>query len=409
MTVDPRADVVARQYERWTYPEPIQNIELWLRGNWQWFDPSHAHRAMWPDRPYRPDLDILIAGCGTNQAAVFAYNNRGAKVVAVDVSQASLDHERYLKDKHGLKNLELKLLPIEDLPGIGQSFDLIVSTGVLHHLADPQIGMNALAALLRPDGVAGIMVYARYGRVGVELMQAVFRELGLTQDEDSLRLVKEAIGMLAPTHPLRRYLEIAPDLEFDGGLVDTFLHGRDRSYTVDDCVALVESAGLVFQDWLLKSAYYPPDLTQPDSEFFGAINRLAPEKIWPVMERINTQNGCHFFTATRPERDAGSYRIDFSAPNALDYVPLLRMRCAIGGNEISRPGWRLRLDATHLAFAQQIDGERSIREIAERVAQTGLLPADRSEFDHLGLDFFQGLWRADFIAIDLSRSFARSD
>jgi SAM-dependent methyltransferase len=48
------------------------------------------------------DLDILIAGCGTNQAAVSAYRNPGAKVVGIDISQPSLDHQQYLKDKHGL-------------------------------------------------------------------------------------------------------------------------------------------------------------------------------------------------------------------------------------------------------------------------------------------------------------------
>ena len=31
MNDDPRADVVSRQYERWTYPEPIQDLEAWLR------------------------------------------------------------------------------------------------------------------------------------------------------------------------------------------------------------------------------------------------------------------------------------------------------------------------------------------------------------------------------------------
>jgi SAM-dependent methyltransferase len=99
---NPKADVVTRQYERWRYPEPIQDLEAWLRSNWEWFDPSHASQILWPEREYRRDLDILIAGCGTNQAAVFAVNNPDAKVVAVDVSQPSLDHQQYLKDKHGL-------------------------------------------------------------------------------------------------------------------------------------------------------------------------------------------------------------------------------------------------------------------------------------------------------------------
>lgn len=52
----------------------------------------------WPDQEEKRDLDILIAVCGTNQAAVFAYRNPGAKVVGVDISQPSLDHQQYLND-----------------------------------------------------------------------------------------------------------------------------------------------------------------------------------------------------------------------------------------------------------------------------------------------------------------------
>ena len=403
MTNSPRADVVARQYEKWQYPEPIQNLETWLSNNWQWFDPSHAHRILWPDRPLQPDLDILIAGCGTNQAAVFAYTNRASKVVAIDVSQPSLDHSKYLKDKYALKNLELRLLPIEEAPTLEQKFDLIVSTGVLHHMAEPKVGMKALADCLRPDGVAAIMLYARYGRAGVELLQAIFRDLGLKQDEESLRIVKETIAALAPSHPVKSYISIAPDLQFDAGLVDTFLHGRDRSYTVEDCLDLVDSAGLVFQDWFLKTSYYPPTLTEPSSGFYAAVNQLPAAKMWAVMERIKTLNACHFFLATHADRPAESYRIDFAAGNALDYVPLMRLRCGVSGQEIFRPGWRITLDPTHLAFAQHVDGERTIRDIAERVAQSGVLsPANQAELEYIGLELFEGLWRMDFIAIDLS-------
>ncbi len=403
---DPRADVVARQYDRWTYPEPIKNLEGWLRHSWQRFDPSHNHRIFWPDRPYQADIDILIAGCGTNQAAVFAYNNRAARVVGIDVSQTALDHEQYLKDKYALKNLELHHLPIEEVSSLDRDFDLVVSTGVLHHLAEPEAGMRALADVLRPEGVLGIMLYALYGRTGVESMQGVFREMGLTQDEDSLHMVKQAIAVLPQAHPLRSYLAIAPDLEFDAGLVDTFLHGRDRAYTVEDCLELVGSAGLVFQDWLLNTSYHPLTLVNPDSEFYAAVDRLPREKMWSVMERINTLNACHFFMATRADRDPAGYRIDFSAANALDYVPLFRLRSDLAGDEIFRPGWRLRFSPVHLAFAREIDAERSIRDIATRVAESGVVGGDQSELEDIALHLFEGLWRTDFIAIDLSRAVA---
>jgi SAM-dependent methyltransferase len=98
---DPRADVVSRQYERWRYPEPIQDLHAMPEDTSHWFDPSRFQRNLWPDPEYKPDLDILIAGCGTNQAAVFVYRNPDAKVVGVDVSRPSVDHQRYLRTSTG--------------------------------------------------------------------------------------------------------------------------------------------------------------------------------------------------------------------------------------------------------------------------------------------------------------------
>ena len=117
---------MARQYQRWAYPAPVLDLEEWSAANFDWMDPVHAHRIYWPDREYTPELDILIAGCGANQAACFALTNPSAKVVAIDVSQPSLDHQQYLKDKHGLKNLELHLLPIEELSALGLDFVALV-------------------------------------------------------------------------------------------------------------------------------------------------------------------------------------------------------------------------------------------------------------------------------------------
>jgi SAM-dependent methyltransferase len=128
MTNNSLSDVVSDQYSRWLYPAPILDLRKWLASNWQWFDPSHAHRLFWPDRNYKSDMDILIAGCGSNQAAVFAYTNPAATVVAIDVSQSALDHHQFLKNKYEMKNLELHLLPIEEASALQRDFDLIVSS-----------------------------------------------------------------------------------------------------------------------------------------------------------------------------------------------------------------------------------------------------------------------------------------
>ncbi len=399
---NPKADVVSRQYERWRYPEPIQDLKAWLRSNWQWFDPSHASRILWPDREYQHDLDILIAGCGTNQAAVFAYTNPDAKVVAVDVSQPSLDHQQYLKDKHGLRNLDLRLLPIEELPTLGTDFDLIVSTGVLHHMAEPLVGMKALAACLRPSGAIGVMLYAKYGRAGVEMLESTFRDLGLQQDEASLRVVKEIISRLPADHPARSYLKMSGDARFDALLVDTFLHGRARSYTVADCLDLVAQAGLAFQGWLRKAPYYHHESLSPTPELSSALSGKPESKIWSAMERLHWSNACHFFMACSRDRPKNSYAIDFSTIKCLDYVPLMRMRCGLADAEIFRPNWRMPLNSTQLPYVQNIDGHRTIREIAAAVAQgQGVGRGRIVDFEKFGRKLFESLWRLDFLAIAL--------
>ena len=50
VTNTPLTDIVSNQYARWMYPQPILDLPAWLSGNWQWFDPSHAHRMLWLDR-----------------------------------------------------------------------------------------------------------------------------------------------------------------------------------------------------------------------------------------------------------------------------------------------------------------------------------------------------------------------
>ena len=403
MNEEPRADVVARQYERWRYPEPIHDLAAWVETNWEWFDPVHAHRVLWPDRAYKPDIDILIAGCGTNQAAVFAFTNPAANVVAVDVSQPSLDHQRYLKEKYRLTNLQLHLLPIEELPALRRDFDLIVSTGVLHHLADPLLGVKTLARCLRREGVLGLMLYAKYGRIGVELLQSVFDDLGLHQDDASVQTVKEAISSLSRDHPVQSYLKIARDLASDAALVDTFLHSRDRSYTVEDCLSLVAAAGLLFQGWFFKAPYYAHDVSGPTSVFHGAVNALPQTKAWSVMERVNTLNACHFFMACRGDRPKESYTIDFSTANSLNYVPQMRMRCGVSGAEIFRPDWRIDLNPTQLHFVRNLDGRRTIREIAACVARSNdPTETGAARLEQLGRKLFQSLWRLDFISMALN-------
>jgi hypothetical protein len=90
-----------------------------------------------------------------------------------------------------------------------------------------------------------------------------------------------------------------------------------------ECVAAVADGsahGGVFGGGLVSSA-------SQRSGLFPIVNALPETKLWSVMERINTMTTCHFFMACSPHRPKGSYTIDFSTTESLDFVPLMRMRC----------------------------------------------------------------------------------
>lgn len=397
---DPLQDGVARQYERWIYPNPIEDLEAASRESYEQADPAVNHRLYWPDREYPDGLEILVAGCGANQAAAIAFGNPKARVTGIDISDASLAHEQRLKEKHRLDNLDLARLPIETAGTLGRDFDLIISTGVLHHLADPLAGLRALVPLLRRDGVAVLMLYGKYARQGVEAAQALFRLLGLDQSPRSIALVREILERMPAHHPVKASLG-SRDTQFDAGMVDLFLHERERSYTVRDCLDFAAAAGLVFQGWLESGRYDPRARLPADSPAAQAIGGLSGSELWSAAELFSADIGRHFFIACRPDRVRASYTIDFTGARCLAYVPHLRRSLRLGENpdhpatplSIERLGNVFHLGPEMAAACRLIDGRTTIGQIAARVFPA---PDQAREF---GRAFFESLWRFGLIAL----------
>jgi len=83
-------------YERYPYPRPIVDLKQYGR-LWQSPDRRRAdYHLFWPARPYRDDYCILIAGCGTSQAAKHALRWPAARVVGIDFSATSVRHTEQL-------------------------------------------------------------------------------------------------------------------------------------------------------------------------------------------------------------------------------------------------------------------------------------------------------------------------
>lgn len=397
-------ELVARQYKDWVYPQPIPDMSAFVKQYFDLSDPSLFRRKLWPRKIEPENLSILIAGCGANQAAHYAFTNRNSEVLGIDVSDSSLGHETYLKQEHRLNNLELLHMSLGDIGSLGRTFDLIVCTGVLHHLPDPDAGLRCLRGVLKPHGVISIMLYGYFPRVGVYMLQEVFRQLGLKQDIAGIGIVKRAIDMLPKSHHLNVYRQIAPDLGYDSGLVDTFLHPSDRAFTVPEILKLARDNDLTLQSWLDNLKYsLSATIADPQNPVRKLAERLPVANQWEIVELMGQSVARHNFLLCHPEKDKRDYILEFSGDEWLDYIPSRRHPLAVqrtfdGAKAskrlvIHRLSHSVALETIEAELFEQVDGNRTIRDILRttHVAQNNedLLLAARgffgrmAEWDHL--------------------------
>lgn len=401
-------DPVAEQYDRWVYPQAIEDLAEWSRsGHRQAADPQLMADEFWPDRGYRDGLEILVAGCGANQAAAIAYANPSARVVGTDVSASSLEHEQRLKERHGLDNLELRELVVERTADLDRDFDLVVATGVLHHLADPAEGLSSLATVLKSEGVIFLMLYARYGRAGAYMLQDFFRRLGLDQSPDDVALVKATLEALNPRHPVRVAGDQSPDHEYEAGLVDLYLHRRDVAYTVPDCLDLVQRSGLAFQGWYQRNHYYPEGQVPTSHALYPKLQALTEPELWAAMELFNGMITKHAFFACRPERPASTWRLGIAEDTVFDLVPVLRGDVELRPPAVGREGEIQRqgcdpvtLNKAQLALLSQVDGRRSVGECVE----AGRLTGEAAMLQGFAAQLVRSLWRTDYLSLRLART-----
>ena len=391
-------DPICEFYTEHPYPPPVENLDR-AREEWQDENRQRAEfHLFWPNKEYRADLDILIAGCGTWQAAKYALRRSDARVVGIDVSTTSLDHTEKLKRKYKLANLELQQMTIEDVAALDQRFDLIVCTGVLHHLADPDRGLSALRSVLKPDGAIYLMVYAPYGRAGVYLLQDYCRRLGIGASVGEINDLATVVESLPVHHPLVSLLRGSRDALVADALADALLNPRDRAFSVPQVFDFLERNGLTFGRWYWQAPYLPQCGSIATTPHAIRLAQLPERECYAAMELWRGMMTCHSVIAY----PSGGFVFD---DRFLSYVPL-RLPATICVQERLPPGAAgvllnrshpfhdliLVVDAKEKRVFDRIDGRRSIAEIV----------GAECYFD--ARSFFQKLWHYDQVVFDSSES-----
>jgi SAM-dependent methyltransferase len=410
LTSADRTQAIRAFYESHPYPAPVDSLEKRLD---RYRDP-HRRRAqnllLWPLEKARPDRSILVAGCGTSQAARHALMEPDARVTAIDVSETSLRHTRDLQHKHDIRNLQLHPLAIEQIGELGETFDQIVCTGVLHHLNDPDAGLRALRNVLAIDGAMHIMVYAPYGRAGITMMQDYCRLLGIGVRDEDLRDLGETVQALPVDHPIAGVVKRAKDFAQPGALADALLNPQDRAYSVPQIYDWLERCGLKFGRWYEQAAYLPQCGAIDGAPHGPRLAALPSAAQHAAIELLRGTMDRHSFVAYRDDREREAQPITFERDDACrNFVPVrlpwtlkVKDRAPRGVAAVlinpnhTYPDLALFIDAAQERLLTAIDGERSVAEILGSAGET--------IGDEQGRQFFRRLWEHDLIVFDAKRA-----
>lgn len=331
------------------------------------YDIALDHDLLWPNRPYNPRISILVAGCGSLEAAITAQDNPLASVCGIDQSKASLDATDRLRRRHRLENLELRQLDLQAAGNLNCRFDLIICFGVLHHLEDPLRGLRALASTLSDDGRILIAVYNRDHRLGLSMLQRGLNELGLGQSESDIALARRVAHALPPQHPARTTLSDADVAgATDSDIVDTLLGARERSYNVSELLALVEEAGLSFHRWFDNLDYFPDGAFFRYPDIMRAIERHPLPKQWEIVQLLAPMRGYHMAVLGHsPVSSTASPLVDGSEGGHVisRRRGLFACRTSGGGFLLQRAWHQIEISGVEAEVVEMIDGRTSVGDI----------------------------------------------
>jgi SAM-dependent methyltransferase len=247
--LDQTTETVRAMYERFPYPaaaDPDIRVGSHVRLLLSYGQLQRAGR--------RP-LQCLDAGCGrANGTLGAAITQPDVQFTAIDINRGALADARAKAEQLGLKNIrfqEVDLMTLNGLQTPPGGFDVVISSGVLHHLASPDEGLRQIRRVLAHHGVLSLMVYGTLGREPLyRMVRAVDRLVPRDRPITERLAMGRQLARLAGADALHVGPITLTETMHDNEFVDRYLNVNETSYDVAALWELLARHGLAFLRWV---------------------------------------------------------------------------------------------------------------------------------------------------------------
>lgn len=167
---DARTEAVRRFYEHTPFPAYPPGASLsWLRAR-----AERSEFARLLDRAISGDARVLDFGCGTGQMSLYLART-GRVIIGADLARESLLLGAAAARRFQLDHVQFVETDLHR-PGLREGvFDVVYSSGVLHHTPNPRAAFARIARLVRPGGIIVLGLYNAFARIPFRLRRLVAR------------------------------------------------------------------------------------------------------------------------------------------------------------------------------------------------------------------------------------------
>jgi ubiquinone/menaquinone biosynthesis C-methylase UbiE len=198
------------------------------------------------------DKRALDAGCGSGRWS-YALAELGADLVAFDLTSGGIESAH--ENLGGRDNVTVCQANVFQPPFEDESFDFVMSWGVLHHTPDTRKAFERLVPLVKPGGTMFVMVYEKHSPVMfffTDILRWFMRRLSDERRYDAMRHLVVHNPRVAAV--LGRFLMVsyaAPGSELDEktlqfGLFDAYSPRYNHLHTSEEVEGWFKEAG--FED-----------------------------------------------------------------------------------------------------------------------------------------------------------------
>lgn len=252
LDADARTETVRNFYNAAPFPGYPPNDSLsWLRAR-----AGRSGFARLLDDSIPGDARIAEVGCGTGQTSLYLAR-ADRTVVALDLSREALKLGAAAAARYGIERVTFVEADLTRLPLKAGAFDLVYSSGVLHHTPDPRAAFARIAAAVRPGGMIVVGLYNKVARLPLRARRLVARLTG---------------HRWVPFDPVLRDRQSEPARR-EAWLRDQYAHPEEHRHSVGEVRRWFAENGI---EWLRT---YPSTMIgeEPSSLFEPAADAWALE------------------------------------------------------------------------------------------------------------------------------------